>query len=391
MEKPHSAKMTQSPEIELLLLCARPQVTDDVISRMHDVLQQQLDWELIFRLADRHRTIPLLAHNLHRHASNLLSGDIHARLQKYHRDTTWHNMTLAVEVLRLIGLFSAMGIKAVPFKGPISAMLAYGDMAMRACGDIDLLVKQQDHGKAEQLLENEGYRLIIRYQDAMQSSLYQEQRRISVDLHWSIPPDYLQLDSDRLWDNLGPINLLGKPVQTFSPCDTVLVTATNVVKEYAMPSLHHLSDIAALTGGYTNEDWAALFRRAREIGCQRMLVAALLITRRLLDITLPSAGPARLFQNRGINRVVDELQGHLFLWPDEQASESPSRPVYLRHERVYNLKLTDSPWQRSRNWLKWAGTPNSADHAFIKLPIRLSFLYFLIRPLRLLIKYTGHP
>ena len=389
MEKPHSAKMTRSPEIGLLLLCARPQVTDDVISRMHTLLRQQLDWELIFRLADRHRTIPLLAHNLHRHASNLLAGDIHSRLQKYHRETTWHNMVLAMEVLRLVNLLSAMGIKAVPFKGPVSAMLAYGDMAMRACGDIDLLVKQQDHGKAEQLLENEGYHVVIRYRDAMQSSLHQEQRRISVDLHWSIPPDYLQLDSDRLWDDLGPINLLGRSVQTFSPRDTVLVTATNVVKEYATPSLHHLSDLAALTGSYSDDDWTALFRRAREIGCQRMLIAALLFTRSLLHITLPSAGPARLFHHHGINRVVDELQGHLFLWQDEQANESVTRPVYLRDKRVYNLALTDSPWQRGRYWLKWAGTPNSADHAFIRLPMWLSFLYFLIRPLRLLIKYSG--
>jgi Uncharacterised nucleotidyltransferase len=381
--------MPQSPEIELLLLCARPQVTDGVVTRMHALLQQQPDWELIFRLAGSHRTIPLLAYNLHQHATRLLASDIQARLQKYHRDTTWHNMVLAVEVLRLIDLFSTRGINVVPFKGTVSAILAYGDMAMRACGDIDLLVKQQDHGKAEQLLENEGYRVVTRYQDALQSGLYQEQRRIYVDLHWGIPPDYLQLDTDRLWDDLGPIDLLGRSVLTFSPRDTVLVTATNVVKEYAMPSLHHLSDIAALTGRYTDEDWAALFRRACEIGCQRMLIAALLFSRRLLHITLPSSGPARLFRHHGINRVVDELQDHLFLQSDEQDIEEETRLIHQRDARVYNLALTDSPWRRCRSWLNWAGTPNSADHAFIRLPMTLAFLYFLVRPLRLLIKYTG--
>jgi hypothetical protein len=379
--------MQQSPEIELLLLCARPQVGDSAISRILSLLQQELDWQLIFRLAEYYRTIPLLSFHLHHHATSLLASDIQAELYEYHRNTTRHNLVLAAEVLRVIDLFSTEGVNVVPFKGPVSAVLAYGDMAMRACGDIDLLVKQNDHGKAERLLEDEGYGVEIRYQDAMQSSLWHEQRRMSIDLHWGIPPERLRLDSGRLWGNLKPITLLGRPVLTFSPRDTLLVTAINAVKEYWKPSLHHLSDIAALTGNYTDEDWLAAFRRAREIGCQRMLIAAVLFTHRLLDRPLPSVGPARLFSHQGINKVVDELQDHLFSQSDEQTIETAMKPVHYREARVYYLTLTDSSWQRSRDWLKWVGTPNVADQAFVKLPRTLSFLYFFIRPLRLLIKY----
>jgi hypothetical protein len=292
-----------------------------------------------------------------------------------------------VEVLRIIDLFSTEGVKVVPFKGPVSAILAYGDMALRACGDIDLLVKQNDHGKAERLLENEGYGVEIRYQDAMQSSLWHEQRRMSIDLHWGIPPEKLRLDSGRLWGDLKPVTLLDRPVLTFSPCDTLLLTAINAVKEYWKPSLHHLSDIAALTGNYADGDWLAAFRRAREIGCQRMLIAAVLFTHRLLDLPLPSVGSARLFSHQDINKVVDELQDHLFLQSGEQNLETALKPVHHRAAQVYYLTLTDSPWRRSRDWLKWASTPNIEDQAFVRLPRTLSFLYFFIRPLRLLIKY----
>jgi hypothetical protein len=55
-------------------------------------------------------------------------------------------------------------------------------------------------------------------------------------------------------------------------------------------------------------------------------------------------------------------------------------------KHVYYLTLTDSPWQRGRDWLTWACTPSSADQAFIALPEALSFLYVFIRPLRLLLK-----
>jgi hypothetical protein len=379
--------MQQSPEIELLLFCARPQVDNSAISRILSLLQQELDWQSIFQLAEYYRTIPLLAFHLHHHATGLLASDIQAELHEYHRNSTRHNLVLAMEVLRVIDLFSTEGVKVIPFKGPVSAILAYGDMAMRACGDIDLLVKKNDHGKAERLLENEGYDVETRYQDAMQSSLWHEQRRMSIDLHWGIPPEQLRLDSGRLWGNLEPINLLGRPILTFSPRDTLLVTAINAVKAYWNPSLHHLSDIAVLTGNYADEDWLAAFRRAREIGCQRILIAAVLFAHRLLDIPLPSVGPARYFSHKGINKAVDELQDHLFLPLDEQNLETALKPIHHRAAQVYYLTLTDSPWRRSRDWLKWVSTPNIEDQAFVKLPRTLSFLYFFIRPLRLLIKY----
>jgi len=259
-------------------------------------------------------------------------------------------------------------------------------MAMRACGDIDLLVKPQDHAGAERLLQDQGYRVTQRYEDAMQSGLHHEQRQISLDLHWGIPPEMPRMDSDRLWEALAPVNLLDRPVLTFSPRDTLLVTANNAVKEYWKPSLHHLSDIAALTGNYTDGDWLAAFHRARELGCRRMLVAALLFTRRVLDTPLPSAGPARLFRHPGLGRVVDELEDHLLLQADAQDNRETQKPLRHRAMQAYYLSLIDPTWRRTWEWLKWAATPNSADREFFKLPKMLSFLYFVLRPLRLLIK-----
>ncbi|MFC1773206.1 nucleotidyltransferase family protein [Pseudomonadota bacterium] len=378
--------MPHQPEIELLLLCARPQADDDAVARIRTLLQQKLDWQLIFQLAEYHRTIPLLAFHLHNDAPDLLANDIQTKLQTSRINSTQQNLVLGMEVLHLTNLLSAEGINAVPFKGPVSAMLVYGDMAMRACGDIDLLVTQNDHRKAERALENEDYKVKTRYQDAMQSSLWHEQRQISVDLHWGIPPIRPRLDSDQLWKELKPINLLTQSVLTFSPCDTLLVTARNAVKEYWKPSLHHVSDIAALTSNYTNDDWRTAFTRAREIGCQRILIAAVLLSHRLLNLTLPSAGPTKLFNHQGINKVVDELQDHLFLNPDEQVTELLMKPKHHHQRQAYFLTLTDSLWNRSLDWLNWAITPNNADLDFITLPKALSFLYFFIRPLRLLVK-----
>lgn len=382
--------MRTLPEIELLLLCARPRLDADAVARLRDLQQQTLDWPLILRLALDYRTLPLLATHLRRHVGTLLSDDVRAALQTYHLDTTRHNLVLAMEVLRLLDLLAAQGIDAIPFKGPVSALLAFDDMAMRACGDIDLLVRQPDHDRAEQLLEQDGYQVTTRYQDAMQSGLWQEQREISVDLHWGIPPGKLQINSALLWSNLEPVVLLGRPVRTFSRYDTVLVTAINAVKEYWKPSLHHLTDIVALTDGYTDADWGTVFQRARDIGAERLLIAALLFAHRTLAMPLPASGPTTgstdLFGHDGLARVVDELQEHLFPAADVQVREETMRLFHHGDMHVYYLTLTDSPWQRGRDWLAWACTPNSADRACVALPEALSFLYVFIRPLRLLLK-----
>ncbi len=379
--------MLQLPEIELLLLCARAQTDDDAVARMRALLQQELlDWKLIFQLAEYHRTAPLLALHLHNYATDLLADDIQTELQTSRINSTQQNMVLGMEVLRLADLLSDEGINAVPFKGPVSAMLAYGDLALRACGDIDLLVHQNDHAKTEKVLDTKGYAVTTRYQDAMQSSLWHEQRQINVDLHWGIPPERPRLNLDLLRRELRPITLLTKSVLTFSPCDTLLVTARNAVKEYWKPSLHHVSDIAALTSDYTNDDWVSAFTRAREIGCQRILIAAVLLSHRLLDLTLPSVGPTKLFSHHGINKIVDELQDHLFLEPGEEITELLMTPIHHHQRQAYYLALTDSLWNRSLDWLHWASTPNKADLDFVALPKTLSFLYYFIRPLRLLVK-----
>lgn len=378
--------MRRSTETDLLLLCARPHLDERAVNRLQALLRQDIDWSSVFELADSYRTTPLLALHLRRHADEQLRSDVREALQAHHMESTRHNLALAVEVLRLFELLTANGIGVIPFKGPISAMLAYGDMGMRACGDIDLLVRQADHAATERILEHEGYRVVQRYEEAMQSGLWHEQRLMNVDLHWGIPPQRLHLKYQRFREAMQPVNLLGRPVPTFSRRDTVLVMAINVVKEYWGPSLHQLSDIVALTADYSPADWKATFRRARETGCLRMLAAALLLAHRLLEMPLPAAAPAGLMQHKGIARVADELADHLFPSSGDAVAEDPMQLFHHGHAHTYYLTLTDSAWQRTADWLEWAGSPSRADRDFIRLPRRIAFLYFLIRPLRLLLK-----
>ncbi len=68
------------------------------------------------------------------------------------------NLHLTRELARLAGLLSATSIEAIAFKGPILALQAWGDLALRQFNDLDLLVHAADAARVVDLLIEDGYR-----------------------------------------------------------------------------------------------------------------------------------------------------------------------------------------------------------------------------------------
>ena len=54
----------ESPEIALLLTCARASLDEAQKKRIHDLASGLLDWDLVLQLADRHGLQPLLHSHL---------------------------------------------------------------------------------------------------------------------------------------------------------------------------------------------------------------------------------------------------------------------------------------------------------------------------------------
>jgi len=65
------------------------------------------------------------------------------KLSERKRVQTFFTLRLNAELFRLLEQFRAHGIGAVAIKGPVLAVQAYGDPAMRSYGDLDLLVRSR--------------------------------------------------------------------------------------------------------------------------------------------------------------------------------------------------------------------------------------------------------
>ena len=71
------------PEIELLLCCARVHLDSERAERMRELLQRNIDWEYLLRMATRHGMMPLLYWHLKAHCADAVPQEILDQLRDY--------------------------------------------------------------------------------------------------------------------------------------------------------------------------------------------------------------------------------------------------------------------------------------------------------------------
>ncbi len=125
------------PEMGLLLAAARTRPAASLAER----LDRPIDWRRFLGLAESHHVVPLIHKTFGSIPSVAVPDPICQCLHEAFNGNARRVMFLMAELVRLIDLFSAEGIETVPFKGPILAQDAYGNLTLRQCGDLDLLIR----------------------------------------------------------------------------------------------------------------------------------------------------------------------------------------------------------------------------------------------------------
>jgi hypothetical protein len=159
-------------------------------------------------------------------------------------------------LLTLLQRLERQSIAAIPLKGPVLAASVYGHIALRQCGDLDILVPQRHVLQAKESLISEGYRPMRQFGDAQEAahlqsfhaySLVREDGRAAVDLHWTVMPSYfaVPLDPKGLWERLEPIDLMGTAVLSLPLEDVRLFLCIHGFK-HGWERLGWICDVAEL-------------------------------------------------------------------------------------------------------------------------------------------------
>jgi hypothetical protein len=381
------SKRDTRPENEILVCSARVIMDMERAERMRELLKQTIDWTYMLEAAYWHGTLPLLYRHLSAASPNSIPDRFLNQLRdSVHEITAW-NLLLMSQLIKLLGLFRSHGIEVLPFKGPVLAASVYGDIALRHFWDIDILVKKRDVSNAAQLLIDAGY--------SPQFSLTREQERVyaqaycehtfrhegmgAVDLHWGlIPPQFsFAPDPEPLWGRSRRIDLGGHTVSTLSPEDMCLFLSLHGAKHY-WSQLNWIVDLAELIRAHEDMDWESIIDQAAAMGARRMLFLGLFLAGDLLEAPLPDEVAQKARAARQISSLADGVYGMLF--PRKKV-----RAISMK-QNIYYVKTMDRVSDKMRFCAGYT-VPTPLEWSLLRLPRSLSFLYYLLRPVRLAAKY----
>jgi hypothetical protein len=376
------------PEAELLLCCGRARMDPDTAARVKALLRREIDWDYLLPTALRHGMMPLLYWHLDAVCPDAVPGTILGRLRDHFKRNALRNMFLTGELCRVLSLLEGRGIPAIPFKGPPLAAAVYGNVALREFVDLDVLVPKRDVLRAKEVLASQGYRPELQLSRAQEAAYLESnhdyvlvhESGVVVEIHWAFAPRYfpLALDPEQLWERAERIPLVGATVPSLSPEDLLLILCVHGSK-HAWERLEWICGVSELVRGYGGMDWGRVIGQADTVGGARMLFLGLFLASELLGAALPEAVSSRIEADPPIKALARQVRRRLF----RETADRPPIAHLSPGEIAFHLGVRERLQDKLQYCLRLALSPSVEDRAMLSLPVRLSFLYYPLRPVRL--------
>ena len=311
------------------------------------------------------------------------------QLRDYFKDNSRRNLFLTRELLNLLPLFETHQIAAIPFKGPVLAASVYKNLALREFSDLDLVIRKQHVAKARELLISHGYRPQFDLNDSQETAFVRcysaqcferDDGKVVVDLHWTMTSrDFgFPLEPESLWEQLEPISLAEKEVLTLSPENLLLFLCVHGGK-HCWERLGWICDIAELIRTRDEMNWRTVMDQARALKSERMLFLGLYLASDLLEAPLPEEIRARVYSDPAVRSLATQIGERLF----HEVS-----PGVLENWR-FQVRIRDRWRDGCRYCFGLVMTPTGLELTLMPLPAFLFPLYYVLRPMRLLVKHGG--
>jgi hypothetical protein len=356
---------------------------------MQKLVARPLDWAYLLSEAAENSITPLLERQLCAVVPEAIPPEYLSQLRSASRANTVRCLYMVAELNKMIGLFESHGIPAIPYKGPVLAQQAYGDITLREFEDLDIILRQRDLPRAHEILLGLGYQPKFPWilSPGAAASLvpgeynYRDiERRIMVELHTEVTLRHFPVrpDLDDFSRHLVPVGLSGRCVQTFSPEDLLPILCIHGSKDF-WERISWVADISELVLAYPQLEWPTVRRRAESLRAQRMLYLGLTLAERLLGATVPRDILDCAAADAGVAAVASEVEGRLL--------SRELTPLDAAGRFNFRRRVVPGALEGWRYAIRLAVVPAEEDWMMVRLPAALAPLYIALRPLRLLRKY----
>lgn len=376
-------------ESELLIACGRVPTDPQAHARIRSLVTKGLDWNSLLDMAWQHGMVPFLYQNLKTICPNEVPAEKMSQLKNLFLQNHQRNIFLGGELVKLTNIFKCAGITSLAYKGPTVAALIYGNLALRRFSDLDILVRKSDFAQARDLLVNEGYEpqlniAAARHHDFLKVNYVQQftrrDGRVVVELHWDVAPRNFafHFDIDSLWARAIEIELLGHKL--LMPCaeDLLLLLCVHGTKDL-WERFEWICGVSELIRVTPALDWQRVLAEARRTSSMRMLLLGLALAHDILAADIPEEILERIQADDEVRRLVHVVEERVF---------AEDKSYSLSFKIPFHLKARERLRDRIRYCSRLALNTTHGDWDVLPLPTSLSFVYYLVRPFRLIKSYV---
>jgi hypothetical protein len=355
---------------------------------IHSLVQQDIDWKYLLKTSLHHRVMPLLYQSLKKTCPEEVPEETLTQLQSYYLANATRNLFLTGRLIEILNLFNNNNILAVPFKGPVLANCIYGDITLRQFSDLDILIHPNDALKARNLLMANDYHPEIKLDDK-QFCIYlktkdaftfiRDESRVFVDLHWGLKVRNSSFPThpDLVDNHLKPVVIEGHKVHSLPPEDLLLYLCVHGAL-HCWNSLGWICCVAELIQSNPDLNCERVTQMVKRAKYERILSLGLFLAQDLLGAEPPEKIYKYLNKDPKIESLAIEVYRNLF-----HKNGNPANINISNKFSFFHIKVRDRHSEKIRHIAQAAIRPTREDWRCFPLPASISFLHYLLRPIRL--------
>ena len=401
--------MNTSHENRLLLHCVQASISGDIGDKIKDDISIPLNWEEVLAAASWHGIAPVLYRSLTNVSNSGIPKEVMDQLRAAYHGNLARNMYLYAELKGILEALREKDVEVIVLKGAALAKTVYGDIGLRPMGDIDLLVKKEDLPHAEKIMSGLGYLFhgnepIEWYRENHQHISYvHSEKNILVEIHWHIAneshPSLISIMENDIiegwWEGAKTIEFSGSKALILCPDDLIIHLSLHFLKHRftsqnglfsSKGALIQLCDIFQTLRHYGEEiDWVRLKSKAEKYGIDNPIFTTLFIVKEIIGRNgdafrnaLCSFAPVSL--DRELIRLMNKK---IFTRDEDDRTLVPNTLIQSQVATSFQEKvkiLLKGVFPRPEVISKRHSVPLSSKKIY---------LYYLISPFSLLLKYRN--
>ncbi len=389
----YNLNLTRVPlELKLLLELFNMDENNLHVQNINETKYHGVNWEKFAQLALHHRIYPLLNIKLKKLQETFIPIEVIQTLSQYYKKNTFKMLYLTKEMEEINNICHKNGIRLLNLKGPVLAEELYGDLSLRTCNDLDVLVPISHLDRMEKLLINLGYEKDDYIETILMDwkwrhhhiTFIHPKKQIKIEVHWRLNPGPGKEPSfEELWNNKRQSTLTNSLIYLLGKEDLFMFLITHGAR-HGWSRLRWLVDIRQLIGQDLN--WNELYPKLKKYHLLETGGQALILAFNIFSITL-SEHMKPLCEFNKSKRLA---QGTVFYLEEMVNLHSDSLPEHVSKYHKRHLFSLMSIQQKCIFVLSIL-YPYPDDAKILPLPKPLHFLYFPLRPFLWIWRKTGFP